>query len=85
MSWSVPESKLSEKMLLLMSESDAQILEKCRPQGDDERLFRVFLNSFIAPMFARCSSRIEDLQVLLLVRLLDCVCVASYMPCPEVD
>ena len=43
-----------------------QILEKCRPEGDDERLFRVFLNSFVAPMFARCSSRIEDLQVLLL-------------------
>ena len=40
-----------------------QILAKCRPEEDDERLFRVFLSSFIAPMFARCSSRIEDLQV----------------------
>ena len=53
-----------------------QILEKCRPEGDDERLFRVFLNSFIAPMFVRCSSRIEDLQVLQQLCLGACACVA---------
>ena len=44
-----------------------QILAKCRPEGDDERLFSIFLGTFIGPMFARCSSRIEDLQVLLTV------------------
>jgi hypothetical protein len=42
-----------------------QILAKCRPEGDNERLFSIFLGTFIGPMFARCSSRIEDLQVLL--------------------
>ncbi|CAK0734650.1 hypothetical protein CVIRNUC_000462 [Coccomyxa viridis] len=39
-----------------------QILAKCRPEGDNERLFSIFLGTFIGPMFARCSSRIEDLQ-----------------------
>ena len=58
-----------------------QILEKCRPEGDDERLFRVFLSSFIAPMFARCSSRIEDLQVLLQLRPLQSIpCRAHALP-----
>ena len=33
------------------------------PEGADTRLFRLFLSTFIGPMFARCSSRIEDLQV----------------------
>ena len=40
----------------------AQILELSMPEGADARLFRLFLTTFIGPMFARCSSRIEDLQ-----------------------
>ena len=40
-----------------------QILELSLPKGGDVRLFRQFLSTFIGPMFARCSSRIEDLQV----------------------
>lgn len=33
------------------------------PEGEDPGLFRAFLSTFVRPMFARCSSRIEDLQV----------------------
>ena len=42
----------------------SQILEQSLPEGGDMRLFRQFLSTFVGPMFARCSSRIEDLQVL---------------------
>jgi hypothetical protein len=43
------------------------------PEGADARLFRLFLTTFIGPMFARCSSRIEDLQARL-----------SWLPCAAV-
>lgn len=33
------------------------------PAKEDVRLYNQFLQTFIGPMFARCSSRIEDLQV----------------------
>jgi hypothetical protein len=33
------------------------------PAGEDVTLYRLFLSTFIGSMFARCSSRIEDLQV----------------------
>lgn len=40
-----------------------QILELSMPAGTDAQLYKQLLSTFIGPMFARCSSRIEDLQV----------------------
>ncbi|KAK9916502.1 hypothetical protein WJX75_003462 [Coccomyxa subellipsoidea] len=39
-----------------------KILELSMPAGEDVTLYRLFLSTFIGSMFARCSSRIEDLQ-----------------------
>ncbi|EIE26725.1 hypothetical protein COCSUDRAFT_59242 [Coccomyxa subellipsoidea C-169] len=39
-----------------------KILELSIPAKEDVRLYNQFLQTFIGPMFARCSSRIEDLQ-----------------------
>ena len=40
----------------------AQILALAAPQGADVRDFAAYLKGCILPMFARSSSRIEDLQ-----------------------
>ncbi|CAL8467061.1 g6597 [Coccomyxa elongata] len=39
-----------------------KILELSMPAGTDAQLYKQLLSTFIGPMFARCSSRIEDLQ-----------------------
>ena len=40
-----------------------QILELSMPAEADAPLYKQMLSTFVGPMFARCSSRIEDLQV----------------------